>query len=185
MNRKYYAGIDPGTGGALAIYSPAPKPVDSDLLWVYDMPLQDSGSPSNQYHKKKSHKAIDTQALAQIFRMHEEFIGKISLVLLEQPHSLPSDGHVGAFYFGKACGHIEGALGVLGYTVIPTMPAVWKSALNLSSVKKASILLAKKKFGHINSALDYFTKVKHHDRAEAALLAWFAADRFGSLKSVP
>lgn len=177
----YYMGIDPGVKGAMAFVG-----IDSEgglqQLIIEDFPLVSVGSKSNQYHKAKDRKTICSSTTADILSGFGDMWGPIMLVMLETPHSLPNDGHVGAFNFGKALGHIEGILGALKFQVIGTVPSVWKSSLALSSVKQASIDLAKEKFKHIDGALDYFEKKKHHDRAEAALLAWLCAYRFGGMK---
>lgn len=158
---KWYCGIDPGLSGAIAFY-------DGVCLLVYDFPLL---SKENRLHKIR--KRIDIARTADIFKN----IANVDLVLLEEVHSMPSDGHVGAFSFGKTCGIIEGILGTLGIPVILTSPAVWKPTLGLNSTKAKSIALAKLKFPH---HAHYFARAKDDGRAEAALLAWIAYEKFAT-----
>lgn len=172
----WYCGIDPGLSGAIAFYTDEPIP----RLSVYDFVTVKGGSSSNQYHKADSRKEIAISETAAIFKSHIETCGPVKMVYLETPHSLPNDGHVGAFRFGKACGIIEGILGTFNLRVIPAMPHVWKKHLGLSSSKEKSLALAKEKFKNIVNSEEYFRNKKDHDRAEASLLAWYAHKVFGA-----
>ena len=163
---KWYAGIDPGLTGAIALY-------DGATLHVFDFPLI-----KHTHHTHKIRQRLDITQTAQIFKTYTQGVSGIELVLLEEVHSLPSDGHVGAFTFGKTCGIIEGILGTLNIPVILTSPAVWKPQLGLNSTKEKSLALAKIKF----PGYTYFERKKDHGRAEAALLAWIAYTKFGPHK---
>lgn len=172
MNSEYFIGIDPGLSGAIAFYNHSENTLD-----VKDFVTFKIGSSSNQYHKASHRKEIAVTETANILKRYVMFNGDPKLVMLEIPHSMPHDGHVGAFRFGKACGILDGILGTLGFKVIPLIPSVWKSNMNLSKNKEDSLTLAKKLFPN---HLDYFKLKKHHDRAEAALLAWYGWHKFGS-----
>ncbi len=175
----WFCGIDPGVSGAIAFYK---NDILGEDLCVHDFVTVKGGSSSNQYHKAEHRKDIAITETADIISRHIHNRGKIKLVYLETPHSLPNDGHVGAFRFGKACGVIDGILGTLGLQVVPAMPHVWKKRLNLSSSKESSLKLARETFSKIPHAQEYFKNKKDHDRAEAALLAWYAHQVFGGEK---
>lgn len=157
----------------MAFYTTEPV----EQLRVFDFVTVKGGSSTNQYHSANARKQIAITETAKIISDHISQFGPIKLVLLEVPHSMPNDGHVGAFKFGKACGILDGILGTLDLTVVPANPGAWKSALGLSSNKQKSIIKAIATFGpHF---AHYFSESKNHDRAEAALLAWHCHKIFG------
>lgn len=177
MKPFWYMGVDPGINGAMAMYCEEPIP----QLCVHDFITVKGGSSTNQYHKSTQRNTIAITETANIIVKHINEKGPIKLVLLEVPHSMPNDGHVGAFNFGKACGVVDGILGTLACTVIPANPAAWKSHFGLSSNKQKSVDKAKEIF---EPSLHHFfiEKKKSADRAEAALLAWYAFRTFGGNK---
>lgn len=171
----WYCGIDPGLSGAMAFYR---NDILGENLFVHSFVTVKSGSTSNSYHKANHRKEIDIVETASIIRKHIEINGPVKLVYLETPHSLPNDGHVGAFRFGKVCGIIEGVLGALGLKVVPAMPTVWKKKMNLSSSKEQSLRVARETFKNIPHANKHFELRKDHDKAEAALMAFYAHSIF-------
>lgn len=177
---KIFMGVDPGEYGAVAFYIPVQEGVSRSELHLVDLKIA-----RGQKGKSAAHATIPE--LAAAIRTTIDIIGHPALAVVETPHSLPSDGHVGAFTFGKACGMVEGLLHGMGIAQIPVVPAVWKSLLGLSSVKSRSIAKAQELFletdiggeGHIL----FESPMRHADgRAEAALLAYLGAHRFGGFK---
>lgn len=168
LHTPSFMGIDAGLSGALAIYTPAS--FDSEyMLQIADMPI------TPKVKGKKSE--VDAIGLADLISKIEPSI-HLHTALLETPHSMPRDGHVGAFSFGRGLGVIQGVLAANGVNTIATLPAVWKSQLRLSSDKQKSLDMATKLFP--NQAR-LFARKKDDGRAEAALLAYLAAKTFGGI----
>lgn len=85
---------------------------------------------------------------------------------------MPNQGVASMFRFGYNAGILLGVLNALEIKVLKVKPAVWKSALNLSSDKSKSLKLARKLFPSLHNQL---RMQKNDGRAEALLLAHFGA----------
>lgn len=165
-----FMGIDAGISGALAVYTPLNG--DKYILQIADMP-----SRASKFGAAKGRKEVDENVLNGLIRSVNT---TIHICLLETPHSMPRDGHVGAFSFGRSLGVVQGVLAANGVKVMPTMPAVWKSRLGLSTDKQKSLDLASKLFP---TSAHLFKRKKDDGRAEAALLAYLAADLYKESKN--
>lgn len=148
-------GIDPGLSGAVAFYFPeAPNRVAA-----YDMPLVA--------------KTIDAAALARrIEQMRPD------LAIVENVAARPGQGVSSMFRFGVAHG---AALGVLAALNVPThlvSPASWKKHFKLGADKEAARALAIRLW----PACDHFSRKKDHGRAEAALIARWAAESLPAVR---
>ena len=148
-------GIDPGFSGAIAF-------LDGNALFIADLPLK----------KFMGRNQIDGQKFAEYLRRD---IQNIKFAVIEDVHAMPKQGVVSMFRFGYNAGILFGVLEALDVKILKVKPSVWKSALNLSSDKKKSLALAKKKFP---SYKNYFSRAKDDGRAEAALLALYARNTF-------
>lgn len=146
--------IDPGLTGALALYFPdAPERVS-----VYDMPVVDG--------------EVNPAALAARIRQYAP-----THAVIEQVGPMPRDGSKQAFRFGMAYGAARTAVAILEVPLTLVTPAAWKRAYRLAGGpdgKEQSRALALRLFP---ASADAFALVKHHGRAEAALLARWLADR--------
>lgn len=171
---KFYCGVDPGVSGAIAFYSPPESLVSAGELHVFDIPIQ-------KRSKHTSSKEMNLIETVKIFREHLTLTGEIALAYIEEPHSMPNQGVVSTFTFGKACGAIEGIVSAFGIPLISAVPSVWKATLGLDSVKRKSIIKAQEIFVDIPNALNYFNGSKCDGRAEAALLAYLAHKKFGAM----
>jgi crossover junction endodeoxyribonuclease RuvC len=150
-------GVDPGLSGAIAY-------IGEHGVTVYDMPTR-CVRVSGQERRR-----IDMAQLATIFELHE---GDVSLTVIEEVHSQPHDGHVGAFSFGKAAGCVELGAHFTGGRIELVAPSVWKTQLGLAGQdKNASRALAIKLFP---SFAQLFARVKDDGRAEATLLAFYGS----------
>ena len=159
-----FMGIDAGLSGAIAICTPSAFSGIYSLL-IHDMPTLKSNG------KKRAE--VNAIALADLLRDGYMYV---HTCLLETPHSLPRDGHVGAFSFGRSLGVIQGVLAANGVNTVSVLPAVWKSQLGLATDKQKSLDLAIKTFpNHAH----LFARKKDDGRAEAALLAYLAYKTFG------
>lgn len=95
------------------------------------------------------------------------------VVVLEDVHAQPDEGAVGAFSFGYATGMAEGIAIALGKRVLRVTPQAWKKAVGIrpkadkNMSRHVAVSLAPTLAGQ-------FKLVKHHDRADAFLMAWWA-----------
>lgn len=153
-------GIDPGIYGAFALYDV----VKNGVVTVQDMPLRKSGV--------KTRNELDLFTFASTI---ESLGHNIRFCVVEDVHSMPNDGPVGAFSFGKTVG---ATLGILAANYLPVhlaKPAVWKSIMGLNNEKQNSIALATKLFP---KEAHRWARKMDDGRAEALLLAIFGARSF-------
>lgn len=152
---KYVLGIDPGLTGAFAYL------VDGILVSAFDMPT----------HKNANGK---TEVDAQKLGLFLDTLSRVDLAVIEEVGVMSGkEGRVSMFNFGKSTGMVHGALGAFGIPIFETKPAVWKSAMGLTSNKATSIKMATECFGD-----SFWPFKKHHGRAEAALLGLFGWRNF-------
>ena len=148
-------GIDPGLTGAVAFLT------KGNSLRVHDLPTM-------LINKRKQ---IDAEKFHLIVEPYDRDNWKTINVLIEDVAAMPVQGVTSTFRFGYGAGVLFGVLSTISsFNVIKTKPAVWKSALGLTSNKKDSLTLARKLFPE---QADLFKRAKDDGRAEAALLAHF------------
>lgn len=143
-------GVDPGVSGALAFYFPA-RP---ERVAVYDMPAVD-----------KEVNAVGVQKLIRDFRP----VGAV----VELVGARPGQGVSSMFKFGLAFGVVRGVIAAESVPMIFVTPAKWKKHFSLNADKEKSRALALQTWPVCGDA---FSRVKDDGRAEAALLARYAAD---------
>lgn len=142
------AGVDPGLSGGIAF-------LDGAEIQTFEMPTQ---------QPRKGRKVVDCAILGSLL---SEF--SPDHLFLELVRSMPSDGHAGAFSFGRAFGAIEGACGGLLISLSEVTPARWKKDFSLiGQDKTASRARAAALFPKI---AEDFRRVRDDGRAEAALIA--------------
>jgi hypothetical protein len=149
-------GIDPGSKGAIA------------CLWPEDGLLRVENVPVYKVQRDRLHTYVDGVKLGTLLREL-----KPDVAWLEEVHSMPHDGHVGAFTFGDNFGSLRTALSVLGINTEMIKPSVWKANLRASADKNDSRKRADLLFPHC-AAL--FTRP---DKAEAAMIALYGALHMG------
>lgn len=156
---KLLIGIDPGVSGALAVRSTGGR-----LLGVRDMPtLQAEG--------KKGRRIIDGPALLRLLgELAKRYSAQGLAAVLEEVRSMPRDGHVGAFAFGRGFGTIETALAACAIPFAAVRPQVWKKALGVTADKDQARAIASRLMPE-GAAL--WPLKKHDGRAEAALIALY------------
>ncbi len=148
-----FGGIDPGTKGSICLIWPNPiKP----RMQVFDMPIRDRIGTSRTFHE------CDEEALTLIM---EDY--KPKKIYVERVHSMPRDGHVGAFSFGMNFGTIKGVLGGTHTPHIFVDAGRWKAVMGLTSDKQLSKARAKALFPHCSKL---FTRPDH---AESALICLY------------
>jgi len=160
-NKPLVIGLDPGISGAVAILDiDTMKCVDIHDLPIYTTPTKSRRSGTLSF--------IDVHKLSMIIDSYAKYV---SIAVIEKVHAMPKQGVSSTFKFGYTAGQAHGILAANYLTVVPVAPNVWKPALGLSGPKQNSIDMARKLFDKSNR---FFRFKKHHDRAEAALMAYYA-----------
>lgn len=116
---------------------------------------------------KKSVKAFNKLTLPEIskdigdLKNCASLLGDRVIAYIEEVHSMPNNGKVQAFSFGKNYGFWIGILIAHGIEIRETLPAKWQSALKLrvrgleyGEKKKALKEIAQKRFPELNLTLD-------------------------------
>lgn len=138
-------GIDPGMSGAIAFYfSDAPFRVA-----VEDMPV--------------AGKMVSAPLLTDMIRKYGP-----AIAIIESVGSRPGQGVASTFKFGTAYGVVQGVIGALQIPVEFVSPQRWKKHFHLSGDKEQARAKAQQLFPTCAAS---FNLVKHHGRAEAALIA--------------
>lgn len=159
--RPLLVGIDPSFGGALCV-------VDLDRMAVVDMIDMPTFEKPSDSRKQGFITMLDVHKLSSLIDMYAPMV---SLCVLEEPGAMPEQGLGSTFRFGHVCGQIHGVLAGHYIPVAPIKPAVWKSALALTTSKEDSRVRADLEFPKFKGL---WALKKHHDRAEAALLCVYA-----------
>lgn len=138
-------GIDPGISGAIAfLFAGAP-----DRVLVEDM--------------LTAGKMVSAPLLANAIKRYAP-----SLAIIESVASRPGQGVSSTFRFGTAYGIAQGVIGALHIPVEFVSPQRWKKHFHLTGDKELSRAKAQQIFP---TCAESFKLVKHHGRAEAALIA--------------
>jgi crossover junction endodeoxyribonuclease RuvC len=150
-------GVDPGKTGAFAVIDQH----TGELQIVEDMPTIG--------------KHVNANVVAKyIDQWH--YLG-VTHAVIEDVHSMPGNGHAGAFSFGRSKGVVEGAIAARYIPITWVTPAKWKRDAGLRADKDAARQLATNTWP---TWADTFKRVKDDGRAEAALIAlWGRAHREG------
>lgn len=149
-------GIDPGLSGAYALLDP-----DTWQLSVGDLPLIKTTTGKEE---------LDLHTLATTLRPRDN---DRCIAILEKVSAMPKQGVSSMFRFGQTYGALQMLIIGHGYESHFPVPRVWKKHFHLGSDGNASRALAMQRFPA--NAGD-FKLVKHHGRAEAALLALYGAE---------
>jgi len=155
---RLFIGVDPGLTGALASIS------DNRLLLLADLPIMArgvSGKVKNQ---------VNPAALSALFRELVEGFGKNeTIVAIELMGAMPGQGVSSTLSIGLTAGLIEGVVAAAGLRYELVRPSKWKKSMALSADKEQARAAAIKMFPEADLKLK-----KHHNRAEAILLAEWA-----------
>jgi crossover junction endodeoxyribonuclease RuvC len=144
-----FMGIDPGASGAIAFYWPS----HPHVVTAEDVPLVDG--------------EIDATTLAQrIDQMRPD------LVIIERVGAMPKQGVSSTFKFGKSYGLVIGIVAALKIPRHFVTPGKWKKHYGLSADKEQARARALNLWPESES----FSRKIDHGRAEAALLARYAAE---------
>lgn len=146
-------GIDPGLSGAIAWVSE-----DGHLIQVADMPTVEVNG------KKK----VSPQMLVAMLQEHDDLI---KLAAIEEVGAMPGQGVTSMFNFGYSAGILAGVCAGLRIPTTFYRPATWKRAAGVPADKGAARQMAQRLWPGCRA----FDRVKDDGRAEAALLARWAA----------
>jgi len=156
--------IDPGLQGAFALLEVSTR----KILLIQDMPV-DQGQ-------------VSPEGVAEIVEMAKFMVGPQGRLVgaVENVNARPGQAH--ALAFGLSTGIIHGCLGSAQVPFVLIAPSQWKPAMGLQRLTdetqagtktRARVLAAKLWPEHAGD----FKRVMDADRAEAALIARFAANR--------
>ena len=178
---KYYAGVDPGMSGAIAVVE---RKVESNIhsyrLWA----LWDSLTMPHPNHPTK--RILDSmgwsKALFDAIHLTDRgLLGngnspgfKTSTLTLEHVSAAPGAGVASMFSFGKGVGLIEGVTLAHLCPLRTVRPAIWKEHFRLlNQTKDASREKAMELFPAVK---DLFKRKCDDGRAEAVLLAMYGGE---------
>jgi len=137
MSNTVILGIDPGAHGAMSVTS-----LDGSFREVFP------------FHKVTYHE------IARTIELYNAIYSSV-FAYVEEVHSMPKDGKVQAFTFGRNYGIILGVLIALKIPIVDVLPNTWQTGLKLRTrgleyreKKRALKLAALKKFPQFNVTLD-------------------------------
>lgn len=160
-----YIGIDPGLGGAVGVLNDGPilgGPPTPLCPMVYDTPTAlVKGSKTKRKHLPS--------AMAFILEPFKDWSNDV-LVILENVHSMPSQGVSSSFSFGEGKGLWEGIVAAYHLPLELVSPQRWKKTImaDQGREKDAARFKAQQLFPTLTEQL---TRKKDDGRAEAILLA--------------
>jgi hypothetical protein len=96
------------------------------------------------------------------------------VAIIERVGAMPKQGVASTFKFGTAFGLIQGVVAALKIPTHFVAPGVWKRHFGLSSEKEEARARA---LQYWPGRAELFGLKRHHGRAEAALLARYAAEK--------
>lgn len=146
---RFYAGIDPGVNGGIAIVKET-----GDLESVYDMPVK--------FVKDKKH--VNADDLYLILLQY-----KILRAYIEDVHATPQMGVTSSFNFGNSLGIVQGVLAASEIAQEMISPQRWKNHFSL--LKKEKDYAREKVIQMFPGKEKFFKRKKDVDRAEACLIA--------------
>lgn len=150
-----YLGIDPGLSGAVAI-------LDGDNVTTWRLPA----------FKASRGWELDLTSIARDL----DAAGPFAHAVIERVTTRPNEGRAQAFRFGGAFGALQGIVAANFIPITLPTPWQWKRALGVPTAKDGARQRATQL---LPSAAGQWSRSADHDRAEAALLALYAAREAG------
>jgi len=168
-SHKFFFGIDPGySSGAVCLLSH-----HNEILFLSDLPTTSLSKKTKGKLKKETH--LDFEGLAEMFLSlfeSQPLLLTHCLVVIEDVHAMSTQGVSSTFKFGKGSGALLAACRMLKLSVLKVSPQRWKKQVitipDDIPKKKASLFVARNMWGK-----KYFPLEKDHNKAEAALLAYY------------
>ena len=154
-----YIGIDPGLNGAIAFLH-----TEKGHLSIVDMPTLEV--------KRNNKTKLEVSPVGVAVAMN--LAGKVSHAVLERVGAMPGQGVTSVFSFGRSVGIIEGVLATMLIPVDIVTPQAWQKAASVRGGKDGSRQRAMELFPNYAGM---FIRKKDDGRADAALMAWYAATK--------
>ena len=154
-----YIGIDPGLSGAIAFLD-----TEKGVLSINDMPTLEVK------RNNKAKKEVSPIGVAIFLGQTRD----VSRAVLERVGAMPGQGVTSVFSFGRSVGIIEGVLATMLIPVDIVTPQAWQKAAGVRGGKDGSRLRACELFPNY---AELFARKKDDGRADAALMAWYAATK--------
>jgi hypothetical protein len=165
-------GIDPGTTGALAV-------IDHNIDDSRRVEVQDLPTMAVKGNTKRKHRKVDGRALMlmlsdirQRWGLGEPITFAVEDVRFLAP-GLAGGSAIASLAHSR--GVIEGVITACGYRCEWVDAQRWKKRYGLTSDKHAGLVCARRLFP---GALESLKLAKHHNRAEALLIANYALAEF-------
>lgn len=154
-------GVDPGISGAWAV-------MRAGHVRTFNLPI---------WHPAGKNKAIDVpELLSDISVWRNASDGDPWEIWLELGQSMPNQSSSAGFNYGRACGCVEAVF----FSAFPrsvvhyVRPGIWKKKMGLLKQEKSvSLDMARRLFPQNR---DQFKLKKDHNKAEAALIAYYGTD---------
>jgi crossover junction endodeoxyribonuclease RuvC len=161
-----FLGIDPGLGGALAVYTLPHATFGMVPVEIHDMPLTPKGQVD----------AVELATLVRSISISHPGIQACVELVASRPRQ------AGAFNFGLSTGIVLGCLAAAGVPYTQVAPSVWKRQLGLARTPGESYQDNKARARALATQLwpyaaSQFSRVKDDGRAEALLLALHLANQ--------
>jgi crossover junction endodeoxyribonuclease RuvC len=158
----HYIGIDPGITGAICLLN------ETELIDVQDLPTMPVGQGTGRVKNQ-----INAAGFAELARM---LVAKCEppdcgvIVFIEKVGAMPDQGIAGAFSLGDTVGCLRGVVTALGLPIHWVTPQSWKKFYKLPKEKDVARSVAINLYPKAPLNLK-----KHHNRAEAILIARYGA----------
>lgn len=166
MPKKYIAGVDPGTYGAICLYNTQYKPHQLDeRLIMFDMPTLEI----RRNGKKRTQ--IDLYALG---RFVDEHAADIEHAYIENPQGMPGMASNATYRLGLNAGIAQMAFAASFIGMDLVAPATWKKAMGLTKDKDLSRLKASQL---LPACAGHWARAKDDGRAEAFLLVYWGMNK--------
>ncbi len=151
-------GIDPGLTGAMAMVS------SNEVIDVIDLPIYEAVDGKMILNTSMLARTLQNWCLSQPY-----VVVWVEHATMRPDPPRPSIQSV--YSIGRMFGAIEGMLAIMGQSVQYVHPSVWKKAHRLNSKGKGASIAAATDI-YANASV-HLTLKKHHDRAEAMLIAHY------------
>lgn len=155
-------GVDPGKSGGVARLD-----TTACTLSVIDMPCE----PATKSRDLASPILLTTAFMA----------ADADAMFLEEVGTMPGEGAVGAFSFGRGLGRIEGVAAGAMIQVTLVRPQEWKRVTLTPAEKSRAVTRAFQLFPHCTSLFKGPRGGTKDGRAEAALIAFYGAMKMGCI----
>lgn len=154
-----FVGIDPGLNGAIAFFD-----IEKGHLSIIDMPTFEVK------RNNKTKREVSPVMLANIIGAADEIKGAV----LERVGAMPGQGVTSVFSFGRSVGIVEGVMSAFRIPLTIVTPQIWQKVAGVRGGKDGSRQRASELFPNYAGL---FARKKDDGRADAALMAWYAATR--------